>query len=96
MSLTHRIHVYTQVVPRMTIQPFVAPHMMMISAAPEPNDVSWKTIHPPYWRVLITRALVIIFLIFMAVSWCFPAFIFASTFHSHRLPVFALRTPCSA
>jgi len=70
----------SMVVPRMTIQPFVAPHEMMISAAPEPNDVSWKTLHPPYWRLLLTRMVVIVGLILMAIAWAFPAFIFASTF----------------
>jgi hypothetical protein len=69
----------SMVVPRMTIQPFVAPHEMIISAAPEPNDVSWKTLHPPYWRLLLTRTVVIVGLTLMAIAWAFPAFIFAST-----------------
>jgi hypothetical protein len=68
----------SMVVPRMTIQPFVAPHEMIISAAPEPNDVSWKTLHPPYWRLLLTRTVVIVGLTLMAIAWAFPAFIFAS------------------
>ncbi len=82
----------SMVVPRMTIQPFVAPHEMMISAAPEPNDVSWKTLHPPYWRLLLTRMVVIVGLILMAIAWAFPAFIFASTFQIGMLGMLILST----
>jgi len=64
--------------PRMTIQPFAAPHTMMVAPAPEPNDVSWKTLDVPYWRLLLTRAFVISLLTAMAIGWAFPAFIFSS------------------
>lgn len=63
----------------MTIQPFLEPHRMMVAAAPEPNDVSWKTLHPSYTRLLITRGVVIVFLTLMAIAWGFPTFFCAST-----------------